>query len=132
MSETPNPIEQLPALVDQINDLVDNLVTQCNSLDKEAHKDELANLREQIKKVTNKLSNVLPETKAPINLNGDGSKLDKLKARAARFGSTESAELRKATDSEKLSKRKERFKSTEAASTDDAKRRRLERFSGQT
>lgn len=134
MSETPNnTVDEITVLVEQINDHIDNLSAKCNSLDKDDNKDQLVNIKEQIKKLSNKLSSILPETKAPINLNGDGNKLDKMKARAARFGSTESAILKKATDSEKLNKRKERFKDTEGSlGSDDAKRKRLERFSGQS
>lgn len=100
-------------------------------MNKEEHKEQLVDLKQQIRKLENKLSAILPETKVPIGLNGSEKSLDRLKARAARFG-VESEQVKKVVDDEKKSKRKERFNldSGSEATSDDAKKRRLARFGG--
>ena len=113
--------------IDQLSTLIENLTTQCNQIDKNENKEQLIDFKQQIRKLENRLSLILPETKLPIgSLNGAGDKSDRLKARAARFGS-ENDQTGKKTDVEKLNKRKERFNST-AETGDDAKKRRLARF----
>lgn len=112
--------------IDQIATLIDTLIIQCNQLDKE-NKEQLINYKQQIRKLETKLVTILPDTKVPIGLNGEKS-LDRLKARAARFG-VEGDEVKKSTVSEKLTKRKERFNLNSGdIGTDEAKKRRLARF----
>ena len=101
-------------------------------MNKDEHKEQLVDFKQQLRKLESKLSIILPETKVPIGLNGSGEKsLDRLKARAARFG-VESDEVKKVVQDEKKSKRKERFnlESDSPAASDDAKKRRLARFGG--
>lgn len=123
--------EEAQNTISQISALIDSLTTQCNQLNKEEHKEQLVDLKQQIRKLENKLSAILPETKVPIGLNGSEKSLDRLKARAARFG-VESEQVKKVVDDEKKSKRKERFNldSGSEATSDDAKKRRLARFGG--
>lgn len=125
--------EEAQNTISQISALIDSLTTQCNQLNKEEHKEQLVDFKQQIRKLESKLSIILPETKVPIGVNGSGEKsLDRLKARAARFG-VESDEVKKVVDDEKKSKRKERFNlesGSDAGTTDDAKKRRLARFGG--
>jgi len=110
----------------EISTLVDTLATQCALLNKDEHKEELIKIKQQIRKLESKLITILPDTKVPIGSNGQsGDKVDRLKARAARFG-CENDEIKKVTESEKLSKRKERFNAEDK--TEDAKKQRLARF----
>lgn len=122
--------EEAQNTISQISALIDSLTTQCNQLNKDEHKEQLVDFKQQIRKLESKLSVILPDTKVPIGLNGEKS-LDRLKARAARFG-VESDEVKKVVDDEKKSKRKERFnlESGSEATSDDAKKRRLARFGG--
>lgn len=127
-------MSEINTTIEQISTLVDTLSTQCSLLNKDESKEEIANIKLQIRKLEGRLSAILPDAKVPIGLNGKGDKLDRLKARAARFG-CENDEVKKVTETEKLSKRKERFNTDDSSAasggTDDAKKRRLARFGGQ-
>ena len=124
--------EEAQNTISQISALIDSLATQCNQLTKDEYKEQLVDFKQQIRKLESKLAVILPDTKVPIGLNGSGEKsLDRLKARAARFG-VESDQVKKVVDDEKKSKRRERFnlESGSEATSDDAKKRRLARFGG--